>query len=123
MKTTTEECLGIIKGIDNIKVHKMNINTAYKLLKIQNILKQVSDSYARIERGLVEECIDKEETSKLTDGKIQIKEDKIDYYFGKIKEALEEPVYIDTEKISINEFADIEISVETLGLLMPIIES
>ena len=122
MRLSTQECLGIVKGIDKIKVHKMDIKTAYKLLKVQDALKLVNDSYAKIEQGLVEECIDKESSEGLEGGSFKLLPDKAGYYRDKIMEALNEPVNIDIETIQLDDLDGIEMTLETLSLLRPIID-
>lgn len=122
MKLTTRECIGIVKGIDEIGLHKMDIKTAYKLLRIQDSLKLTNDSYARIEHSLVEECMDKEASEGLSGGSFKLLPDKAEYYRDKIADALNETIEINLETLALDELEGIEMTLDTLKLLKPIIE-
>lgn len=116
---TNEEIINVVEGITQLKKNKiiLDIKTGYTLAKIMSQLK----SYA--------EVINQERIKiymkygeSLENGDIRVPNEKIPDLTNDIKELMSIENEISFEKISIDKFNGEQIELETIELLMPILE-
>lgn len=111
MKLKIKDLYDITRGIAIVSDKQLSTNTSWKLARNHKKLEEEIDPVNKANNQL----IDKYKESDLSDGKVQLKKDKIQDYNQEYEELMQQEVEVDLTKIKLNELGD---KVETKALIL-----
>ena len=119
------EILDFSKVYNSIKDEKMSIKTAYKLNKLIKKLQEENNFYNIKFHEIIEQYADKNDQGEyqyIDENSIKIKEGKEQECYKKVSELQNLEIEIPNITFSIEELGDINLTIDTVNMLMPFIE-
>ena len=119
------EILDFSKVYNSIKDEKMSIKTAYKLNKLIKKIEEENNFYNIKFHEIIEQYAEKNDQGEyqyIDENSIKIKEGKEQECYKKISELQNLEIEIPNITFSIEELGDINLTIDTVNMLMPFIE-
>lgn len=119
------EILDFSKVYNSIKNEKMSIKTAYKLNKLIKKIEEENNFYNIKFHEIIEQYAEKNDQGEyqyIDENSIKIKEGKEQECYKKISELQNLEIEIPNITFSIEELGDINLTIDTVNMLMPFIE-
>ena len=119
------EILDFSKVYNSIKDEKMSIKTAYKLNKLIKKIEEENNFYNIKFHEIIEQYAEKNDQGEyqyIDEKSIKIKEGKEQECYKKISELQNLEIEIPNITFSIEELGDINLTIDTVNMLMPFIE-
>lgn len=119
------EILDFSKVYNSIKDEKISVKTAYKLNKLVKKIEEESSFYNTKFHEIIEQYAEKDEQGEyqyLNESSIKIKEGKEQECYKKISELQNLEIETPNITFSIEELGDINLTIDTVNMLMPFIE-
>lgn len=119
------EILDFSKVYDSIKNEKMSIKTAYKLNKLIKKIEEENNFYNIKFHEIIEQYAEKNDQGEyqyIDENSIKIKEGKEQECYKKVSELQNLEIETPNITFSIEELGDINLTIDTVNMLMPFIE-
>ena len=119
------EILDFSKVYNSIKDEKMSIKTAYKLNKLIKKIEEENNFYNIKFHEIIEQYAEKDEQGEyqyIDENSIKIKEGKEQECYKKVSELQNLEIETPNITFSIEELGDINLTIDTVNMLMPFIE-
>lgn len=119
------EILDFSKVYNSIKDEKMSIKTAYKLNKLVKKIEEENNFYNIKFHEIIEQYAEKNDQGEyqyIDENSIKIKEGKEQECYKKVSELQNLEIEIPNITFSIEELGDINLTIDTVNMLMPFIE-
>lgn len=119
------EILDFSKVYNSIKDEKMSIKTAYKLNKLIKKIEEENNFYNIKFHEIIEQYAEKNDQGEyqyIDENSIKIKEGKEQECYKKVSELQNLEIEIPNINFSIEELGDINLTINTVNMLMPFIE-
>lgn len=119
------EILDFSKVYNSIKDEKMSIKTAYKLNKLIKKIEEENNFYNIKFHEIIEQYAEKNDQGEyqyIDENSIKIKEGKEQECYKKVSELQNLEIEIPNITFSIEELGDINLTIDTVNMLMPFIE-
>lgn len=119
------EILDFSKVYNSIKDEKMSIKTAYKLNKLIKKIEEENNFYNIKFHEIIEQYAEKNDQGEyqyIDENSIKIKEGKEQECYRKVSELQNLEIEIPNITFSIEELGDINLTIDTVNMLMPFIE-
>lgn len=119
------EILDFSKVYNSIKDEKMSIKTAYKLNKLIKKIEEENNFYNIKFHEIIEQYAEKNDQGEyqyIDENSIKIKEGKEQECYKKVSELQNLEIEIPNINFSIEELGDINLTIDTVNMLMPFIE-
>lgn len=119
------EILDFSKVYDSIKDEKMSIKTAYKLNKLIKKIEEENNFYNIKFHEIIEQYAEKNDQGEyqyIDENSIKIKEGKEQECYKKVSELQNLEIETPNITFSIEELGDINLTIDTVNMLMPFIE-
>lgn len=119
------EILDFSKVYNSIKDEKMSIKTAYKLNKLIKKIEEENNFYNIKFHEIIEQYAEKNDQGEyqyIDENSIKIKEGKEQECYKKISELQNLEIETPNITFSIEELGDINLTIDTVNMLMPFIE-
>ena len=119
------EVLDFSKVYDSIKNEKMSIKTAYKLNKLIKKIEEENNFYNIKFHEIIEQYAEKNDQGEyqyIDENSIKIKEGKEQECYKKVSELQNLEIETPNITFSIEELGDINLTIDTVNMLMPFIE-
>ena len=119
MEVAVNDIFNLNKGLTTLSEKELPVGVAFSIQRINRIVGYELKTAEEMRTKLINKYKDKD----LEDGRIQLKEDKLDEFKKELDELLKQKVKIDVKKINIKELESISVTPKTLGLLNTILEN
>lgn len=119
------EILDFSKVYNSIKDEKMSIKTAYKLNKLIKKIEEENNFYNIKFHEIIEQYAEKNDQGEyqyIDENSIKIKEGKEQECYKKVSELQNLEIETPNITFSIEELGDINLTIDTVNMLMPFIE-
>ena len=119
------EILDFSKVYNSIKDEKMSIKTAYKLNKLIKKIEEENNFYNIKFHEIIEQYAEKNDQGEyqyIDENSIKIKKGKEQECYKKVSELQNLEIEIPNITFSIEELGDINLTIDTVNMLMPFIE-
>ena len=119
------EILDFSKVYNSIKDEKMSIKTAYKLNKLIKKIEEENNFYNIKFHEIIEQYAEKNDQGEyqyIDENSIRIKEGKEQECYKKVSELQNLEIETPNITFSIEELGDINLTIDTVNMLMPFIE-
>lgn len=119
------EILDFSKVYNSIKDEKMSIKTAYKLNKLIKKIEEENNFYNIKFHEIIEQYAEKNDQGEyqyIDENSIKIKEGKEQECYKKVSELQNLEIETPNITFSIKELGDINLTIDTVNMLMPFIE-
>lgn len=119
------EILDFSKVYNSIKNEKMSIKTAYKLNKLIKKIEEENNFYNIKFHEIIEQYAEKNDQGEyqyIDENSIKIKEGKEQECYKKVSELQNLEIETPNITFSIEELGDINLTIDTVNMLMPFIE-
>ncbi|WP_164670972.1 hypothetical protein [Virgibacillus doumboii] len=120
MQISVQNVFNLAEGLTSISEKELPIAVAFKLQRINRLVGNEYNTAQKTRSKLLEKYKEKD----LENGKVKLKEEKLDDFNKEIDELMNQKVKIDIQKISIDELKSTGVTVtpKTLGLLHAILK-
>ncbi|MGP4074119.1 hypothetical protein ACTWQB_16560 [Piscibacillus sp. B03] len=118
MQLTVKDIYELQEGLSELANKELPVAVAFKL---QLNLRKVADEYQSAQK-LRDKIVQKYKEKDLENGRVRIKEDKLETFKQEIDELMAQEVKVNLQKIDINDLDDIKVSAKALSLTHKILK-
>ncbi|MCJ0933024.1 hypothetical protein MST22_17875 [Virgibacillus halodenitrificans] len=118
MKIKVKDIFNIDEGLTTLSEKELPVGVAFHIQRVHKIV----GGEVKTAQELRSKIINKYKEKDLENGRVKLKEDKLEEFNKELEELLDQEVRLEINKININDLNSISITPKTLGLLNTIIE-
>ena len=118
MQIDVSDIFNLNEGLTTLSEKELPVGVAFNIQRTHRIIGEELKTAEETRTKLINRYKDKD----LENGRVQLKENKLDEFSKELDELLKQEVKIDVEKINIKELENISVTPKTLGLLNTILD-
>ncbi|MFD2628720.1 hypothetical protein [Oceanobacillus kapialis] len=118
MKVKVSDIFDLKEGLTTISEKELPVGVAFKIQRINRVVGEE----LKTAQGLRTKLVQKYKEKDLEDGRVKLKEDKLEEFNKEMDELSAQEVKLDIEKIKVEDLSSISVTPKSLGLIDTILE-